>query len=272
MIELYKVKKSFGTKPVLQDVTLTIHDGESVVILGRSGSGKSVALRHILGLLEPDEGEVFVDGINLKHLSRRGHLKLLRKIGMLFQNSALWDSMNVYENIALALRRHRVYKDEESIKERVYECLDMVGLGEIDPRGKGGVEWTASLMPSELSGGMKKRVGLARAIAPKPAYMLYDEPTTGLDPIMAGIINRLIHNLNKEMRITSLTITHDMQSAFTIADRIILLHYGQFTDFGSPKDTLISDNEVMRQFIHYTHDGPVQPRSTDHQQRVHAHH
>lgn len=267
MIELKNIRKSFGSKWVLRDANLVIEDGESVVILGRSGSGKSVALRHILGLLKPDAGEVYVDGLNVNRLSRARHLELLRNIGMLFQNSALWDSMTVFENVALALRRHRLYDSEEELRQRVHDCLEMVGLHE----SRGGIEVIGWKMPAELSGGMRKRVGLARAIAPQPKYMLYDEPTTGLDPIMAGIINRLINHLNREMKITSLTITHDLQSAYDIADRIVLLHYGRFRDLGTPEETRASTDEVVRQFIHGV-EGPVHPSASDHLERIHAHH
>ncbi|MDP8208294.1 MAG: ATP-binding cassette domain-containing protein [Candidatus Electryonea clarkiae] len=271
MIELVNIKKSFGEKPVLRNVNLTVEEGESVVIIGRSGSGKSVAFRHILRLIKPDEGRVYVEGRDISTLSRKGLYKVLENIGVLFQNSALWDSMNVFENIALALRRHKMCGGENGIRKRVYDCLDMVGLGMTGISGTGGVEIIGTRMPSELSGGMRKRVGLARAIAPNPAYMLYDEPTTGLDPIMSGIINRLIKRLNKELNVTSLTITHDMHSASTIADRIVLLHKGEFKDLGTPDEANSNDDPIVRQFIH-GEDGPIHPVLTDHFEKVHVHH
>lgn len=260
MIELIGISKSFSGRPVLRNVNLKVEDGESVVIIGRSGSGKSVTLRHILGLLEPDSGRVIVDGKDVNEMSKSELFELRRGMGMLFQNSALWDSMNVEDNIALALRHHKMMPETE-IKERVSECLSMVGLDEI------GLKY-----PAELSGGMRKRVGLARAIATQPKYMLYDEPTTGLDPIMAAIIDRLISDLNHQMHTTSVTITHDMNSAFQIADRIVMLHRGEFIFSGTPREVQDTDMPVVRQLVHGEAEGPICPIHTDHYEKTLAHH
>ena len=268
-LKITGVQKAFGEKPVLRDATLSVHESESVVIIGRSGSGKSVTLRLILGLMQPDAGDVFVNDYHVNALPEMDLYPMRRNIGMLFQNSALWDSMNVYDNIALALRQHRSCS-EEKIRDRVYDCLIQVGLAEMGDSGRKGLEDIATRFPSELSGGMKKRVGLARAIAPQPKIMLYDEPTTGLDPIMAGIINRLINTLNDDMGVTSLTITHDMQSAFEIADRLVLLHNGVYQSIGTPEEALLSEDPVVRQFLHNV-EGPVRPTHTDRMDKFHWH-
>ena len=280
MIEMKGVKKSFNGNPVLRDITLTVNDGESVVLIGRSGSGKSVALRNILGLIAPDEGTVIIDGIVVNEAVQHDLYKLRRNIGMLFQNAALWDSMSVYDNIALALREHKLLATESEIRDRIEECLELVGL-----------EGTGLKMPSELSGGMRKRVGLARAIATKPKYMLYDEPTTGLDPIMSRNIDRLIKRTNEELNVTSLTITHDMVTALYIADRIVMLHRGEivFSDTSEMVDKLtrietlgelkeliapeapemvtqddLDHYAVVRQLVTGDPDGPIQPKHRDH--------
>jgi len=272
MIRMEHVRKSFSGNPVLRDVSLEVHDGESVVLIGRSGSGKSVTLRNILGLIQPDEGQVWVDDNEVTAMSPAEIMPLRKTIGMLFQNAALWDSMNVFDNVALALRHHKMMTEPE-IVNRVYECLELVGLGE---------KSVAKRAPSDLSGGMRKRVGLARAIAVQPKYMLYDEPTTGLDPIMAGIIDTLIRDLNTRLHTTSLTITHDMNSAFTIADRIIMLHRGKIIYSGDVEDTKVlkdtpigelkSEEEmVVHQLLNGDAEGLIKPGPTDHYEKAHAH-
>ncbi len=262
IIKLVDASKSFGDKPVLRGASLEVHKGESVVIIGRSGSGKSVTLKLILGMIEPDIGEVFVSGVHVNRTSDADLYPVRKKIGMLFQNAALWDSLSVFDNVALALRQHQ-WGEEEQIRERVYDCLDQVGLEDMETPGREGLIKVANRFPAELSGGMRKRVGLARAIAPQPDIMLYDEPTTGLDPIMSGIIDRLISNLHKEMGVTSLAITHDMHSALTIADRLVMLHRGVYSSLGTADEALISDDPVVRQFLHGA-DGPIKPKYTDH--------
>lgn len=280
MIELIHVKKSFSGNPVLRDVTFTVNDGESVVLIGRSGQGKSVTLRNILGLIQPDSGEVLLDGESVTKMSESRLREMRKKVGMLFQNAALWDSMNVYENIALALRHH-TSKSEQEIAKIVHESLDAVGLHDPSRQGQSAEE-ISQRMPSDLSGGMRKRVGLARALATKPRYMLYDEPTTGLDPIMSGIIDQLIHDLNVEFNTTSLTITHDMRSAFTIADRILALHRGEiiFDETKEKTEAFLArgrecckteHESVVYQLIKGESEGLVKPALADHYEKTQAH-
>lgn len=242
---LQGVRKAFGAHEVLEGVDLDISRGESLVIIGSSGSGKSVLIKHIIGLLAPDAGKVLVDGSNVPDL-RRNELRSLReRMGMLFQHAALFDSMNVGENIAFPMRQHTRWPDEK-IHDRVTEVLGWVGL-----------EGTENKSPAELSGGMKKRVGLARAIALDPEIMLYDEPTTGLDPILGDQINELILGLAERLNVTSVTITHDMVSAYKIADRIAMLYQGQIEEIGTPEQIQNSDNAVVQQFIHGCAEGPI---------------
>jgi len=242
---LQDVHKAFGEHKVLEGVDLDIARGESLVIIGSSGSGKSVLIKHIIGLLNPDAGKVLVDGVNVPEL-RRDDLRVLRqRMGMLFQYAALFDSMNVAENVAFPIRRHTDWPLEK-IRERVAEVLGWVGL-------KG----TESKSPAELSGGMKKRVGLARAIAMDPEIMLYDEPTTGLDPILGDQINDLILDLAERLNVTSVTITHDMASAYKIADRMAVLYKGRIEEVGTPEQIQNTDNEVVQQFIHGRAKGPI---------------
>ncbi|MFH1025329.1 MAG: ABC transporter ATP-binding protein, partial [Nitrospirota bacterium] len=214
MIEIINLHKSFEKNQVLRGIDLTVEKGESMVVIGGSGSGKSVLLKHIIGILRPDAGKVLIDGVDLALLKERELYEVRKKFGMLFQMSALFDSMTVWENVGFALHRHKSMHDKE-IKARATEKLKLVGLS--------GVE---NLMPAELSGGMKKRVGLARAIAHEPEILLYDEPTTGLDPIMAAAINELIIEMKNTLSVTSVAITHDMNSAYKIADRIAMLYEG----------------------------------------------
>ena len=242
---LQGVRKAFGAHKVLEGVDLDISRGESLVIIGSSGSGKSVLIKHIIGLLAPDAGKVLVDGLNVPDL-RRNELRSLReRMGMLFQHAALFDSMNVGDNIAFPMRQHTGWPDEK-IHDRVIEVLGWVGL-----------EGTENKSPAELSGGMKKRVGLARAIALDPEIMLYDEPTTGLDPILGDQINELILSLAERLNVTTVTITHDMVSAYKIADRIAMLYQGKIEEIGTPEQIQNSDNAVVQQFIHGCAEGPI---------------
>ena len=236
MIEIINLFKSFNDQPVLRGVNITIREGETIVIIGRSGCGKSVLLKHIVGLMLPDQGQVIVDGIEV---SRTGaSLKEVRlRLGMLFQGAALFDSLTVGENVAFPLREHTSL-GEEKIRTRVQECLEMVGL-------KG----TENLKPAELSGGMKKRAGLARALAVQPRIILYDEPTTGVDPVMADTINRLIKRLRDRLKVTSVVVTHDMVSAYNVADRIAMLHEGRIAQVGTVEEIRSTTNPVVRQFI-----------------------
>ncbi|MCI0405289.1 MAG: ABC transporter ATP-binding protein [candidate division Zixibacteria bacterium] len=246
MIEIIDLHKSFGKKTVLDGVNLTLRDGETVVIIGGSGTGKSVLLKHIIGLLEPDEGRIIVDGINVGAVRGEELYQLRKKFGMVFQSGALFDSLTVAGNVGLPLREHTNLKEEE-ILEIVREKLALVGLS--------GVE---NQKPAELSGGMRKRVALARALVAEPEVMLYDEPTTGLDPIMADVINELILDLRKRLGNTAVVVTHDMASAFKIADRICMLFKGKIIWDGSPAETRESRDPVVQQFITGTSVGPIQ--------------
>ncbi len=245
MIKVDNVYKSFGLKDVLKGVELEIKKGESMVIIGGSGSGKSVLLKHIIGLLKPDKGKVFIDNTDITRLNERQLYAVRRRFGMLFQGAALFDSLTVWENVAFALLRQKVVSEEEA-KQIASEKLKLVGLKGIE-----------DLMPSELSGGMKKRVGLARAIAHNPEIILYDEPTTGLDPIMADAINELIIGLQRKLNVTSVTITHDMTSAYKIADRIAMLYDGKIIEIGTPEEIRNTDNPIVRQFVTGSATGPI---------------
>ena len=252
MIQITDLYKSFHGKPVLRDLNLEIRDGESLTIIGRSGCGKSVLLKHIIGLLKPDEGKIEVDGEEVTTMNYKNLSTLRRKFGVLFQSAALFDSMTVKENIALALVEHTTMTSKE-IDNRVSEALNMVDLP--------GAE---NLIPSELSGGMRKRVGLARAIVYRPRYLLYDEPTTGLDPIMAANINQLIMDLNQKLSITSIVVTHDMVSAYQVADRIVMLHYGKILFTGTPEEIKKTELPTVKQFVEGSVEGPIKPRHFDH--------
>jgi phospholipid/cholesterol/gamma-HCH transport system ATP-binding protein len=245
VIEITDLRKSFDGKPVLRGVNLTIKTGESVVIIGRSGCGKSVMLKLITRLLEPDSGHIIIDDLDVPELSSRELYEIRKKIGILFQGSALFDSMTVLENITLGLREHTKMSEEE-MKRIAEERLALLGLTGI-----------LDLKPAELSGGMKKRVGLARAIAMDPKYVLYDEPTTGLDPISADAINSLIISLNEKLKVTTIVVTHDMVSAYKVADRIVMLHRGVNFFEGTPDEIKKTDNEVVRQFIEGRAEGPI---------------
>jgi phospholipid/cholesterol/gamma-HCH transport system ATP-binding protein len=245
MIEIKEVHKSFGGNKVLNGVDLNINTGETIVILGRSGCGKSVLLKHIIGLMKPDKGEIFIDGEEITAFSYKKLYELRRRFGMLFQGAALFDSMTVEENVGLGLAEHTDLS-KEKISEIVKEKLRLVGMA--------GVE---NLKPAELSGGMKKRVGLARAIAMDPDIVLYDEPTTGLDPIMADVINELIISLRNTLKITSIAVTHDIVSAYKIADRIAMLYEGKIIWVGTPEETRNTTDPVVMQFIHGSSVGPI---------------
>ncbi len=235
---IYKdLRKSFGAKPVLKGVDLRIGRGETVVVLGGSGSGKSVLIRHTIGLHRPDAGEVWVDGTEISGFSEEELMPVRRKVGMLFQGGALFDSMDVFENVAFALREH-TDMDEARISERVREVLQLVELDAAE-----------ELMPSDLSGGMRKRVALARAIALSPEGILYDEPTTGLDPITAGAINALIRSLQAALNATSVVVTHDIKSAMTVSDRIAFLHDGRLAFIGTMDEALSSSERRLREFL-----------------------
>jgi phospholipid/cholesterol/gamma-HCH transport system ATP-binding protein len=245
MIELIDIYKSFEGKDVLRGASLKVKKGESVVVIGGSGSGKSVLLKHIIGLLKPDKGTVMVDSTDLSQLNEDGLNEVRKKFGMLFQSAALFDSMKVWENVGFGLRRHTHLTDSE-IKDISVRKLKMVGLVGIE-----------DVMPSELSGGMRKRVGLARAIAMEPEILLYDEPTTGLDPIMADAINDLIIKMREELNVTSVAITHDMKSAYKIADTIAMLYNGVIISEGTPDEIRNTSNSFVRQFIEGSAAGPI---------------
>ncbi len=246
MIELRHVYKSFGSREILHDVNLSVKDGETMVILGASGSGKSTILKLIIGLACPDSGEVLVDGKDMAILSETELNSARRHMGMVFQYSALFDSLNIKENVAFGLRMHENLSEEE-IDRIVAEKLRMVGLSDIE-----------TLMPSSLSGGMKKRVSLARAIALNPDMILYDEPTAGLDPIMSTAISQLIRRMQREMKATSVVVTHDMASANLVADRMAFLHEGSFLICGTPEELYASTDRRVLQFVNgwETPDGP----------------
>lgn len=246
LIEIENLHKAFNGSPVLDGVSLAIERGESIVIIGQSGCGKSVLLKHLIRLLKPDNGAVRFDGQDLADLSFRQLVEARRRFGMLFQSAALFDSLSVADNVGLGLKESRRYSKDE-IAEIVHTKLEMVGLSR-----------AAGKFPSELSGGMRKRVGLARAIATDPEVLLYDEPTTGLDPITSDVINDLIKELNDRLHVTSVAVTHDMTSAFKIADRIVMLYRGHIEFDGTPEETRQTDNGVVRQFISGTASGPIQ--------------
>ncbi len=237
MIEVKDLHKTFRDKHVLQGVNLRIETGESITIIGQSGGGKSVLLKHLIGLLLPDSGDVLVDGQTVAHAKRKDLYKTRRKFGVLFQGAALFDSMTVAENISLPLRSH-LKMTEPEMADRVTECLRLVSL-----------DGTQALKPAELSGGMRKRVGLARAIAMQPQYILYDEPTTGLDPVSADSINDLIIRMNQELKVTTVVVTHDMVSAYKVSDRIVMIHEGKMIYSGTPAETQETDNEVVHKFV-----------------------
>jgi phospholipid/cholesterol/gamma-HCH transport system ATP-binding protein len=238
--------KSFGDKQVLVDMSLEVGDGESVVIVGGSGTGKSVTLKHIIGLLRPDKGKIFVDDTDICTLNAGELNKFRRHFGMSFQEGALFDSMSVFENIAFPLRRHTKMREDE-IRDRVEECLSRVHLEKAN----------GDKRPSELSGGMRRRVGFARAISLQPEILLFDEPTTGLDPVISDVIAELIREMDHTLNTTTVTITHDMKVAFKIADRVAMLHQGHIIEQGTPDEFQRSNNEIVQQFIEGRAEGPL---------------
>jgi phospholipid/cholesterol/gamma-HCH transport system ATP-binding protein len=237
MIETRELTKSFGTKKVLQGVSLNVNEGETLVILGRSGSGKSVILKHLIGLLLPDSGVVLVDGEPITGLPERKMGEVRAKIGMLFQSAALFDSMSVEQNLAFPLLEQGI-RDMKAIDERVAQALDMVDLSGEQRK-----------MPADLSGGMRKRVGLARTIVGRPRCVLYDEPTTGLDPITTDSINFLIRRLQRKLGVTSIVVTHDMKTAFHCADRIAFLHEGRLHFVGTVAELKANPDTIVQDFI-----------------------
>ncbi len=230
MIELHGVSKRFGDQVILDGVDFTVKEGETVALLGPSGTGKSVLLKHIIGLIRPDQGTILVDGKNVPLLKRRELAELRMTIGYVFQNGALFDSMDVTENVRLGICDESLYRDQDYVRDRVAECLRLVNL---QPQ-------VAEKYPAQLSGGMRKRVGIARAIAGKPKYLLYDEPTSGLDPVNADIIDQLVKRLADELGVTSVMVTHDVRGAFRVADRLALLTDGRIVLQGTSDEFLAS--------------------------------
>jgi len=246
LIRIENLYKTFGPNKVIDGLTLSIGQGESIAIIGQSGTGKSVLLKHLIRLLSPDQGRIFFDGQDIAKLHGDDLVAMRRRYGMLFQSAALFDSLTVSENVGLGLFESGKYLQSE-IDIIVQDKLDMVGLSS-----------SADSYPAELSGGMRKRVGLARAIAASPEVLLYDEPTTGLDPITADVINDLIVSLNQRLLVTSIAVTHDMTSAFKIAERIVMLYQGRIEFDGTPEQIRISSNPVVRQFVTGRASGPIQ--------------
>ncbi|MDP3919681.1 MAG: ABC transporter ATP-binding protein [Candidatus Omnitrophota bacterium] len=245
MIKIRGLHKWFKSHHVLQGLDLDIEEGHTLAIIGRSGCGKSVLLKHIMGLLEPDGGHILVDQVDISSLSSRELGEFRGRIGMLFQGAALFDSLTVEENVGFSLYEHTDLS-EEVIHEKVREKLALVGLKDIENH-----------MPASLSGGMRKRVGLARAICSEPKIILYDEPTTGLDPINADAINELILEMADRLGVTSIVVTHDMKSAYKVADRIAMLYHGRIIGTGTPDEIRETDDEVIRQFVTGSSHGPI---------------
>jgi phospholipid/cholesterol/gamma-HCH transport system ATP-binding protein len=237
VIQLIDVEKSFGPKKVLDGFTLEVREGETMVIIGYSGTGKSVAIKHIVGLLEPDAGDVRVDGKDVPRLPRRELYELRARIGYVFQFAALFDSFTIGENVAMGLRKQGTLSPGE-IDDRLHEALDLVDLPDV-----------AGRYPAELSGGMRKRVGIARAIALRPKYILYDEPTTGLDPVTSAVIDELMIRMREKLGVTSVVITHDMRSAYAVGSRIAMLYEGRVRQVGTVEEIQRTTDPIVRQFI-----------------------
>jgi phospholipid/cholesterol/gamma-HCH transport system ATP-binding protein len=239
MIELRNVHKRFGKQVVLDGVDFNVREGETVALLGPSGTGKSVLLKHVIGLIRPDSGTIVVDDREVGKLSRKDLAQMRSHIGYVFQNGALFDSMNVFENVRLGITDEDKYRDESYCRARVLECLKLVNL----------VPDTMAKYPAELSGGMRKRVGIARAIAGQPKYLLYDEPTSGLDPVNADVIDSLVKRLDNELGVTSVMVTHDVRGAFRVADRLALLTAGKIVQQGTQEEFLASQNPKVQEFL-----------------------
>jgi phospholipid/cholesterol/gamma-HCH transport system ATP-binding protein len=247
MIELRGVVKRFGKQVVLNGVDFEVREGETVALMGASGCGKSVLLKHIIGLIHPDQGTIIVDGKRVAELKRQALSELRSRIGYVFQNGALFDSMNVFENVRLGITDEDKYRDGEYCRQRIAECVRLVNL----PAD------TIEKYPAQLSGGMRKRVGIARAIAGSPKYLLYDEPTSGLDPVNADIIDGLVQRLDDELGVTSVMVTHDVRGAFRVADRLALLSEGKIVMQGTPQEFLDSKNPNVREFLERDFDNPT---------------
>lgn len=237
MLQFKKIRKSFGDREILKGFSFDVNEGEILFILGTSGTGKSVLLKNLVGLLRPTSGEIWIDGEEVSRISEEKYLPIRKKCGMVFQHPALFDSMTVYENVAFGLRRH--YKmEEEEIRQRVQECLAYVHLQGIENR-----------LPPSLSYGMQKRVSLARTVAVGPKILLFDEPTTGLDPVTTNAVNQLIYDLSRKLKTTSVVVSHDMHCALDIADHIIVLDKGNIVDQGTPKELLASQVPLVKDFL-----------------------
>jgi phospholipid/cholesterol/gamma-HCH transport system ATP-binding protein len=246
MIELRGVHKRFGKQVVLNGVDFEVREGETVALMGPSGTGKSVLLKTVIGLIKPDSGTIFVDGKEVARLKRKELSELRSNIGYVFQNGALFDSMDVFENVRLGITDEDKFQDLEYCRQRIAECIRLVNL----PAD------TVEKYPAQLSGGMRKRVGIARAIAGSPKYLLYDEPTSGLDPVNADIIDGLVQRLDNELGVTSVMVTHDVRGAFRVADRLALLSEGKIVMQGTPQEFLDSKNPKVREFLERDFDNP----------------
>ncbi len=245
MIEIIDLRKSFNGQEVLRGVTLTIHERELIAIIGRSGMGKSVLLKHLIGLHRPDSGRILIQGEDIMQVCLRDVCRLRERFGVLFQGGALFDSMTVYENVAFPLQEKTRFSRAE-IRERVHHALEDVGLAGVDDK-----------YPAELSGGMRKRVALARALITEPEIVLFDEPTTGLDPISLNAIHRLIIRTHRKYQFTGIVISHDIPQIFDIADRVAMLHDGKIIEVGLPEEIQRSENPIVRQFITGSLEGPI---------------
>ena len=245
IIRIKNITKSFDERIILDGINMTVERGKTTVIMGASGCGKSTLLYHIIGYLKPDKGEIWIDNKEITNMGEEELNECRKKFGMLFQNSALLNSLTVGENVALPLKEHTKL-DPNIISIIVKMKLELVGLRDFE-----------DLKPSQLSGGMKKRVGLARSIAMDPEIVFYDEPTTGLDPIMASVIDKLVMDLSKKLKITSIAVTHDMNSAFKIADKIVMLYNGRIIQEGTSDEFRNTNNPIVEQFVHGKPDGPI---------------